>query len=114
MAVGNLVSIPELSNNQKLGLAGAALVGIGLGSAAIVASRRKKKRTKRTSSRKTYRKVKGRRYTPRTAGKGRDTSTRRIRHTSNGQPYVIMASGKARFISKKSAKSSRKRAGGRY
>jgi hypothetical protein len=34
--------------------------------------------------------------------------------TKNGQPYVIMASGKARFISKKSARSSRKRKGGRY
>jgi hypothetical protein len=34
--------------------------------------------------------------------------------TKTGQPYVILASGKARFISKKSARLSRKRKGGRY
>lgn len=50
----------------------------------------------------------------RTAGKGRDTSTRRIRMTKNGQPYVILKSGKARFIKKSSAKRSRKLKGGKY
>jgi len=54
------------------------------------------------------------RHTPRTAGKGKDTSTRRIRQTKHGQPYIILASGKARFISKASARASRKRKGGRY
>jgi hypothetical protein len=34
--------------------------------------------------------------------------------TKNGQPYVLMASGKARFIKKRGASSSRKRKGGRY
>lgn len=73
--------------------------------------RSNKNRRARTSS---TRRKKGRRYTPHTAGKRKDTSRRRIRYTKNGQPYVIMASGKARFISMKSAKSSRKRSGGRY
>jgi len=50
----------------------------------------------------------------RTAGKGKDTSRRRIRQTKHGQPYIILASGKARFISKASARASRKRKGGRY
>lgn len=64
--------------------------------------RKRKKKTSRT------------RKTPRTAGKRKDTSRRRIRYTKNGQPYVIMASGKARFIKRKSAKSSHKKRGGRY
>ena len=50
----------------------------------------------------------------RTAGKRKDTSTRRIRMTKHGQPYVILKSGKARFIKKSSAKRSRKLKGGRY
>ena len=50
----------------------------------------------------------------RTAGKAKDRSTRRIRMTKNGQPYVILKSGKARFIKKSSARLSRKRKGGRY
>lgn len=81
------------------------------------ASRRSSKRKKRSGRRvrsSSARRKKGRRYTPHTAGKRRDTSRRRIRYTKNGQPYVIMASGKARFISMKSAKSSHKRKGGRY
>lgn len=51
---------------------------------------------------------------PHTAGKRRDTSHRRIRYTRNNQPYIIQADGKARFISKKSAKTSHKRKGGKY
>ncbi len=71
--------------------------------------RRKSKRTKSSNGRR-----KRKRTTPRTAGKGKDTSTRRIRHTKNGQPYVILRSGKARFIKKSSARRSRKLKGGRY
>jgi len=41
-------------------------------------------------------------------------SSRKIRTTKNGQPYIILASGKARFIKKSSASSSRKRKGGYY
>jgi hypothetical protein len=67
---------------------------------------------KKTKRRKTTKK-KNYKYA-RTAGKRRDTSTRRIRMTKFGQPYVILKSGKARFISKRSARLSRKRKGGRY
>ena len=99
------------------------LAAIGIGGAVALAKIRKKKRKSNVSrSRKStrYRRKTGRtttkrrRYTPHTAGKRRDTSRRRIRYTKNGQPYVIVASGKARFIKKKSAKTSRKRSGGRY
>ena len=51
---------------------------------------------------------------PYTAGKRKDTSTRRIRFTKNNQPYVILASGKARFIKKSSVSRMRKRKGGKY
>ena len=51
---------------------------------------------------------------PHTAGKRKDTSHRRIRYTKNNQPYVILPSGKARFISKKGVRMRRKRKGGSY
>lgn len=102
---------------------GGAVVG-GLVTGAVVGSvksrkkttrktRRKKRSTKRRSSKR--RPTKRRKYKyARTAGKRKDRSTRRIRMTKNGQPYVILASGKARFIKKSSARLSRKRKGGRY
>lgn len=117
---------------------GVALVGVGVATAAIIShSRKKSKRRKKSKSRsvrkrnsknrssrklkfgsKAYRKKylgHGRkRTTPYTARKHKDTSRRRIRQTSKGQPYIILPNGRARFISKKSAKSSRKRKGGRY
>jgi len=95
-------------------VAGAALTGAGV---AIASSIKKKRRKSSSKKRKSYSAKKKRRSSPkyaRTAGKRKDTSKRRIRMTKNGQPYVILASGKARFISKKSAKASRKRQGGRY
>ena len=63
---------------------------------------------------RSYRRTKGGRYSPHTAGKRKDTSHKRIRYTKNGQPYIILGNGKARFISKRGAKQSHKRAGGRY
>lgn len=106
---------------------GAATIGAGVGIVAAVKKRKKakKKTTKRKSKSKSKYKRrskrgkhrtgrrKGRR-TPRTAGKGRDRSTKRIRYTKKGQPYVILKSGKARFVKKSSAKRSHKRKGGRY
>jgi hypothetical protein len=100
---------------------GAGLVG-GLVGRATKRRSTKSKKNKRTNSksrrkrtkRKTTKKGRRIRYTPRTAGKGRDRSTRRIRHTKNGQPYIILKSGKARFIKKSSARRSRKIKGGRY
>jgi len=54
---------------------------------------------KKVNHRKTHRKL---------------TSHRRIHKTKTGQPYIILASGKARFIKRKSARISKKRRGGRY
>lgn len=101
---------------------GGAVIGAALAGAGTYAVTSRKKST-RKASRKTSRKSSGSKRKKsksrsgsyaRTAGKRRDTSTRRIRMTKNGQPYVILKSGKARFISKKSARASRKRKGGRY
>jgi len=98
--------------------AGALLGGSVVAGVVSVAKRRKKKSKSKTSRKKRSRsrsrkRRKGRR-TPRTAGKGKDRSTKRIRYTKNGQPYIITANGRAKFISKKGAKISRKRKGGRY
>jgi hypothetical protein len=102
--------------------AGGLAVGGAIGALAVSATKTKKKTTRRKSktvSRRTRKKTHSRRRTsgrktPRTAGKGKDTSHKRIRYTKKGQPYVIMASGKARFIKKSSAKKSHKTKGGRY
>lgn len=129
------MELPKLSTGEIVGGA-LAISGIAaVGTVAAIAYHRKKSRNRKTSHnksiRKTSRRGKGRklkfgskayrrkylnhgRRTPHTAGKRKDKSHRRIRYTSRGQPYVIGAHGKARFISRKSAKSSYKRKGGRY
>lgn len=99
------------------GVAGGAVATAAIVKSVRKKSKKKKKTTKRktTKRRTTKRKPKKRKYKyARTAGKGKDRSTRRIRMTKNGQPYVILRSGKARFIKKSSARNSRKRKGGRY
>lgn len=127
---GGLQSALDYANTQRKGLlsnpvataiGGAVAGGAVVGAVALAARARKKstrktpkrKRSKTRRARKSKRKTRSYKYA-RTAGKRKDTSTRRIRMTKNGQPYVIMASGKARFISKASARASRKRKGGRY
>jgi len=91
----------------------------------FIKTRRKKKKAKKTKRKKkkttkkrkvSRRKTKKKRIrrTPHTAGKGKDRSTRRIRYTKKGQPYVLNKKGQAKFIKKSSAKRSHKRPGGRY
>ena len=106
--------------------AGALAVGGVVGASTVLAAKsvnkRKKRKTKkangksrrRPSRRASCHRKRRSRRTPRTAGRGKDTSSRRIRYTKKGQPYIIMASGKARFIKKSGAKRSHKRKGGRY
>lgn len=105
---------------SALGAVGAG-IGIGLGTSALIGAikRRKSKRRKtRTSGKRGYSRRKAKRKKrykyARTAGRKKDRSHKRIRMTKNGQPYIILASGKARFISKRSARTSRKRKGGKY
>jgi len=86
---------------------GAGVVGAGLVGAALIGSSRKKKTSKgRARDRKFVSREKHeRRYKRKTPGKRykskkRKSSTGRkgVKYTKNGQPYIIMASGKARFI----------------
>ncbi len=117
---------------------GGATAGVALGTVAIVRKAKKRKRNKNRNTRKksnrNYKRKKGRKLKfgskayrkkylhhkrhrqrkPYTARKRKDTSHKRIRYTKNNQPYIILASGKARFIKKSSARQSRKRKGGRY
>ena len=110
------------SVKENIGVIGAGAAGLALGSGVGIATGiaiSKKKKSKRKSSYKRIRKrnrlYKRRKYKyARTAGKRKDRSHRRIRMTKTGQPYIILASGKARFISKRSAHLSRKRRRGRY
>lgn len=99
-----------------VGAIGGAVVGAGAG--ALVTSAISKRRKKRSSKSKRKRSSKSRhrrrKYYPRTAGKRKDRSHKRIRFTKNGQPYIIKANGRAQFIKKSSAKRSRKLKGGRY
>jgi hypothetical protein len=130
-----MVELPKLSAGEIALGAGVAGVAVGVGASAIVSHYKKRKKTHKTKARKKVsrrskaRKLKfgskayrkkylkhGRRKQkqPYTAGRRRDTSHRRIRYTKNNQPYVILRSGKARFISKRSVSSSIKREGGKY
>jgi len=112
------------NNPLATGLAlGAAGVAGTIGTVALVGKLRKKakkRKTNKTSSRRgrtkykrPNRKKRKVKYA-RTARKAKDRSTKRIRMTKNGQPYIILKSGKARFISKSSARLSRRKKGGRY
>ena len=129
------MELPKVNNTALLGGA-AALIGLGaVGAATAVIIHKKRKKKKKKSAKYTRKKIhrskKGRklkfgskayrkkylkhgRKTPYTAGKRRDRSHKRIRYTKRGQPYVIGAHGKARFISRKSAKLSYHKKGGRY
>lgn len=114
-------SIADYAKSKPMAASG---IAIGATGAAVLATtaivKRKKRKSKsyskaRKSKSRSKKRSKSRkaRYA-RTAGKRKDRSHKRIRMTKSGQPYIILKSGKARFISKKSARLSRKRKGGRY
>jgi len=121
---GLIDDISGLAQKPLAAALGGAAAGALVGGAVVglVASNKKARRrsSRKTSSRRKKSRKSGRgrkrkgRYTPHTAGKGKDRSTKRIRYTKNGQPYVITRSGKARFIKKRGARLSHKRKGGRY
>lgn len=110
---------------------GASVIGI-----AALKKRRSKKTKKKSRSSRKKRKGRGRKlkfgskaYRKKYLGKGKHKhrssaggkltrhthrKTKGIHYTSKGQPYIIMSSGKARFIKKSGAKRSKKQKGGRY
>lgn len=96
-------------------VSGAALGGgvlAGLGIVQRIRKRKKKTRRKKKSTRRKRRSYKKR--TKKRKTKRSKRGSKKIYKTKNGQPYIILASGKARFISKRSASARRKRKGGYY
>lgn len=111
-----MVSVDELKNviadNKGIVLgtavgAGAAIVGAGLVAAAVSGSKRKAKtRAGRARDRKFKSKQKHeqrykrkRKFKVYKSKKRRSFSGRKgVKYTKNGQPYIIMANGRARFI----------------
>jgi len=112
-SIGNLIRANPITSAVTVG----SIAALGTAGAVVgIRSAVKKRKSRKSHKKKKYatkRRRRGRR-TPRTAGKGRDRSTKRIRYTKNGQPYVITRSGKAKFIKRSSAKRSHKKRGGRY
>jgi hypothetical protein len=136
------MDIPRISTGALIGGAVALGTVAAVGAVAIAKSRKRKNKKRKASTHKTLRSTssrsrkrgrklkfgskawrkkyikhgrnKHRQRKPHTAGKRSDTSHRRIRYTKNNQPYIILRNGRARFISKKSVSSSRKRKGGKY
>lgn len=89
-----------------------AVVGIGSG-----ISRFRSRATKKRKAKTPKRKAKTKRRTTRTKkkrkyGLRKAVRSKKIRTTKNGQPYIILADGRARFIKKSSSRSAKKRKGG--
>jgi len=99
---------------------GGAVVGAGaVAIAGAVRRRSKKTSTKKKSTKKTTRRKSssGKRKTTSAAKRRRSkalrsASPKKIYKTKNGQPYIKLKSGKARFIKKSAASNMRKRKGG--
>lgn len=118
--VSNLIGENPLASTA---IAAGTGVVVGAGTTAAImgiskkkksSSKKKYKKNKKSSSKRSKKRKGNNRKTPRTAGKGKDRSTKRIRYTKRGQPYVIMRNGRARFIKRSSARVSHKLKGGRY
>lgn len=100
------------------GLVAGATIGAGTaGIVNVIGGAIKKARAKRktkTSKKRTTTTRKKRATTRKPRKSSRKSASKKIYKTKNGQPYIKLASGKARFISKKSATARRKRKGGYY
>lgn len=97
-------------------ISGGLLAGV---TAVQVVRKSRKKSSKAKKSTSKTRKSKSKSRSKNTKKKRKTTKSKRspknkIKHTKTGQPYIILPSGKARFISKKSEKLRKKRKGGYY
>lgn len=102
-----------ISNPVAIGAAG-VVVGAGLGAGAVALSSRSKsrsniKRKKITHTKRGLKQDRSRRskqkwevaYQRRKKMKSKRSKSRKgVKYTKNGQPYIILSSGKARFIKK--------------
>jgi len=110
-----------IRNNPAFGASVAAGI-VGAGALAIaggVLARRKKakakvrRKTSTVKARKSTRKTKkSTAFNKRREKAFRNASSKKIRFTKNGQPFILLKSGKARFIKKKSARLRKIRKGG--
>ena len=92
---------------------GGAVVGTFIGGSSLLSSssskRHTSKRKKITHTKRGWKQDRKRHskqkwevaYRKRKAKKSKHHTRRGVKHTKNGQPYIILASGKARFIKKK-------------
>ena len=106
-----------ITANSNAIIAGAAGLAVGgvLGATAVAVSRRKKTKKRSKSSKRTRNSKKSRKSNyKRKKHKRVSRGSRKIRYTKNNQPYIILRNGRARFISKRSAKQSKRRKGGYY
>lgn len=113
---GTLSEAKQLVTENKSTIlvgAGSAAVGAVLGAGAVALTRRKKTK-RRKKSKSSHSRRRSRKSHVHKKRKGKYTSHKRIHYTKTGQPYIILRSGKARFITKRGAKQARKRKGGRY
>lgn len=111
------MGVQDLLRNHPAvgGLVGGAAIGVtGAGIVNVIGGAIKKRRAKKktTTKRASTTKRKTCKTTRKSTKSKRSTSSKKIKHTKNGQPYIILPSGKARFISKKSEKLRKKRKGG--
>lgn len=115
--MGGLDVLSGFSTKEKVIGAGVAS-GVVLGTGILIVSGARKKSVKRrkttTTKRTTKKTTKRKSAIPRSKAKrwyGK-TRSKKIKMTKKGQPYVILANGRARFIKKSRASSMRKRKGG--
>lgn len=111
---GLVATIKANPLSSAIGATG-VVAGAGLGAVAVTRAvkRRKSKRNKTRTTRKRTSRVK-RSKRKSTKRKRHHTTSKRIKHTKNGQPYIILSNGRAKFISKTGAKRRRKVKGGYY
>lgn len=109
-SVANPSPLDQFGGSAKLLIASgisAAAIGGTVGTVALIRSRKKpKRRTTRStsSSRKSSQRSKQRKTAKKKFGSAREYARpggKKVYRTKNGQPYILLRSGKARFIKKR-------------
>lgn len=114
---GNPIVATAVGLGVPLTFGGIAVVGKSLAGRKRKKAKKKKSKSTRRKTTKSTRKsrkcpAKRKRKAKRKFGLRKAVSSKKIRMTKKGQPFIILADGRARFIKKSSARSARKRKGG--
>lgn len=88
--------------------------GAGAGVMALASGKKTKKRKRKSKYKSTRTKKRTRKKKYNYTKRNKRISHKKIHYTKNKQPYIILASGKARFIKKSSSRRSKKLKGGYY